>query len=74
MNGRINNLEYGSNAPGAPRVFIGDADFVRLWTSPQPYYLLVYGTSVPHYQDLVGRARMRVVKESGGNFLMSNQP
>ena len=74
VNGRINNLEYGSNAPGAPQVFIGDADFVGLWTSPQRYYLLAYGTSIPHYQDIVGAGRMHVVKESGGNFLMSNQP
>jgi hypothetical protein len=41
--------------------------------STQRCYLLVYGTSVPHYQELVGVSRMHVVKESGGNFLMSNQ-
>jgi hypothetical protein len=74
LNGRINNLEYGSNARGAPQVFIRDSDFVRLWSSPQRHYLLVYGTSVPHYQELVGASRMHVVKESGGNFLMTNQP
>lgn len=73
VNGRYNNLEYGSNAPGAPQVFIGDADFVRLWASSQRCYLLLYGTSVPHYQSLVGFDHMHVVKESGGNFLMTNQ-
>jgi 4-amino-4-deoxy-L-arabinose transferase-like glycosyltransferase len=73
LNGRINNLEYGSNAPGAPQVFIGDADFVRLWNSAERQYLLVYGTSVPHYQELVGKERMHVLKESGGNFLMTNK-
>ena len=74
VNGRINNLEYGSNEPGAPQVFIGDQEFIRLWTSPQRCYLLLYGTSVPHYQELVGQKLMHVVKESGGNFLMTNQP
>ncbi len=74
VNGRYNNLEYGSNAPGAPQVFIGDSEFTRLWTSPQRCYLLLYGTSVPHYQSLVGADHMHVVKESGGNFLMTNQP
>ncbi|HLK53399.1 MAG TPA: glycosyltransferase family 39 protein, partial [Candidatus Angelobacter sp.] len=29
LNGRINNLEYGSYAPGAPHVFIDDAEFVK---------------------------------------------
>lgn len=74
VNGRINNLEYGSNEPGAPQVFIGDQEFIRLWTSPQRCYLLLYGTSVPHYQELVGQRLMHVVKESGGNFLITNQP
>ena len=31
LNGRVNNLEYGSYAPGAPDVFIDDAEFARLW-------------------------------------------
>ena len=29
LNGRWNNLEYGSYAPGAPNVFINDAEFKR---------------------------------------------
>jgi len=32
LNGRNNNLEYGSYAPGAPDVFIDDTRFVSLWT------------------------------------------
>ena len=33
LNGRVNNLDYGSYAPDAPQdVFIDDADFQRLWT------------------------------------------
>jgi 4-amino-4-deoxy-L-arabinose transferase-like glycosyltransferase len=31
LNGRIENLEYGSYAPGAPRMFIEDAQFAHLW-------------------------------------------
>jgi 4-amino-4-deoxy-L-arabinose transferase-like glycosyltransferase len=34
LNGRKYNLEYGSYAPGAPAVFIDDAEFVRRWTGP----------------------------------------
>ena len=74
LNGRGANLEYGSYAPGAPQVFIDDAKFVELWTSPSRWYLLVYGSEMPHIEQLVGRAKMYVVKENGGNFLLSNLP
>jgi hypothetical protein len=73
-NGRGANLEYGSYAPGAPPVFIGDAKFVERWNSPSRWYLLVYGSEMPHLERLVGRANMHVVKENAGNFLLTNQP
>src|ERR1039458_9226994 len=42
LNGRVNNLDYGSYAPDAPKgVFIGDEDFRRLWSGPERYYLVV---------------------------------
>src|SRR5438067_1632052 len=34
LNGRSNNLEYGSYAPGAPQVFIDDRKFQSLWSQP----------------------------------------
>ena len=35
LNGRVNNLEYGSYAPNAPQnVFIKDPDLPALWASP----------------------------------------
>jgi len=74
LNGRGANLEYGSYAPGAPPVFIDDAKFVGLWDSPARYYLLVYGSTLPHVEQLVGRDRLHVVKQSGDNFLVTNQP
>ena len=74
LNGRAANLEYGSYAPGAPRIFVDDAKFTELWNSPSRCYLLVYGPTVPHIEQLVGRANLHVVKENGGNFLLTNQP
>jgi hypothetical protein len=47
LNGRVNNLEYGSYAPGAPPVFIGDPEFLRLWSTPARYYLVAEGPAVP---------------------------
>ena len=73
-NGRGANLEYGSYAPGAPQVFIDDARFVELWNSTSRWYLLAYGSEMPHIERLVGRAQMHAVKENGGNFLLTNQP
>lgn len=74
LNGRAANLEYGSYAPGAPRIFIDDAKFTELWNSPSRWYLLVYGSTIPHTEQVVGGANIHVVKENGGNFLLTNHP
>ena len=73
LNGRGANLEYGSYAPGAPQVFIDDARFVELWNSSTRCYLLVYGSTLPHIEQLAGRDRVHVVKQSGENYLVTNQ-
>ncbi|MGZ4787706.1 MAG: ArnT family glycosyltransferase [Terriglobales bacterium] len=74
LNGRVNNLEYGSYAPGAPQVFIDDAEFTRLWNQPSRYYLLAYASDRPHLEELVGKANLHVVAVSADNYLLSNQP
>jgi 4-amino-4-deoxy-L-arabinose transferase-like glycosyltransferase len=74
LNGRMNNLEYGSYAPGAPQIFIDDARFASLWSRPERYYLLAYGADMPHMQQLVGPDHLFVVKENGGNYLLTNLP
>ena len=74
LNGRVNNLEYGSYAPGAPAVFIGDSELKTLWKRPQRCYLLAAATAVPRLRALVGPYSMYSVKESGGKFLFSNHP
>ena len=72
LNGRNNNLEYGSYARGAPRVFIEDREFVSLWTGVGRCYLLAYGAEMPHLEQLVGRSNLRVVRENSGNYLLTN--
>jgi 4-amino-4-deoxy-L-arabinose transferase-like glycosyltransferase len=74
LNGRIQNLEYGSNAPGAPDVFIDDSQFAALWDTPARYYLLAVQSTLPRLQSLVGASKLNVVKESGGKVLLTNQP
>lgn len=73
LNGRMNNLEYGSYAPKAPQIFIDDARFAQLWSKSDRYYLLTYGADMPHMEQLVGRNNLIVVKENGGNFLLTNR-
>lgn len=74
LNGRVNNLEYGSYAPGAPQdVFIDDQEFRRLWLSDDLYYLCIEGPSVPRVEALVGRDRLHTVIESGGKFVFANR-
>jgi len=73
-NGRIYNLEYGSNAPGAPNLFIDDHQLVSLWLAPARCYLLAYGTDRAHLEELVGRGALQLVAQDGANFLLTNHP
>jgi 4-amino-4-deoxy-L-arabinose transferase-like glycosyltransferase len=75
LNGRVNNLEYGSYAPDAPRdVFIDDANFRDRWLSPDLYYVCVEQPKVEHLRQLVGDQTMHTVIESGGKFVFANRP
>jgi len=74
LNGRYFNLEYGSYAPGAPGVFIDDAQFKQRWCSPERYYLLAYANAFGGFEKLVGQERLAVVASSGGKILLTNRP
>lgn len=74
LNGRVNNLEYGSYAPGAPDVFLNDAKFQQIWQQPERYYLLVEKPSSVRIRKLVDESSLIPVKESGGKFLFTNHP
>jgi 4-amino-4-deoxy-L-arabinose transferase-like glycosyltransferase len=74
LNGRVNNLEYGSYAPGAPvDVFIGNDDLARLWRSPSRYFLVAEGPSIPGLKRVVGKNSLHEVMTSGGKFLFTNR-
>ena len=72
LNGRFNNLVYGSYAPDAPNVFINDAQFSQLWRGADRYYLVVMDTVVPRLEKLVGKPELNVVAASGGKVLLTN--
>jgi hypothetical protein len=73
LNGRFNNLVYGSYAPGAPAVFVDDADFARLWHGAERCYFVVDKKGLARISATVPRGDFYVVKASGGKFLFSNQ-
>ncbi len=73
LNGRVLNFVYGSYAPGAPNVFIDDSEFKNLWLTPERYYLVASESQLPRLENMVGRAKLNVVTESGGKFVVTNQ-
>jgi 4-amino-4-deoxy-L-arabinose transferase-like glycosyltransferase len=74
LNGKWNNLEYGSNAPNPPDVFIDEAKLRALWLQPQRYYLVARAGQLARFTDLLGRGRIEIVDRSGGKMLLTNMP
>ena len=73
-NGRFFNLEYGAYAPGAPDVFIDDAQFKSLWLKPERSYIVAKENVVPQLQSLVGAENLNLVAASGGKVVLTNHP
>src|SRR6185437_928404 len=79
LNGRFNNLVYGSYAPTAAPVIIDDAQFVHLWGEPERCYLVVDRPHLGRIRSLktegsAGPLELDVVRASGGKFLFTNHP
>jgi 4-amino-4-deoxy-L-arabinose transferase-like glycosyltransferase len=74
LNGRFNNLVYGSYAPGAPDVFIDDTQWKNLWLQPGRCYLAITETGAERLARLVDPKFLQVAARSGGKLLLTNQP
>ncbi len=72
LNGKRLNLEYGAAAPGAPKVFLDDAEFAALWTSDGKYYLVAYQKEVDRLENLLGQEHFQTILSSGGHLLLTN--
>jgi len=70
LNGRVNNIEYGSNAPGAPDVFLTDEGFRAAWGRQDRYYLATFEDRVPELE--AGLGTVRQVASAGGKVLLAN--
>jgi hypothetical protein len=68
------NLEYGSHAPGAPDVFIGDAQLAAYWRTSDRHYLTAHGSALSRLKPLLGIQSLHVVWAAGGKYLFTNHP
>jgi 4-amino-4-deoxy-L-arabinose transferase-like glycosyltransferase len=74
LNGRWNNLEYGSYAPGAPNVFLDNGQFRNLWLGSERFYVVTKDGNTPRLEGLVGEEHLFVVARSGGKSVFTNLP
>ncbi len=72
LNGRVNNLQYGSYAPGAPDVFIDDSQLAQLWARPERCYLLIEGPQMERISRITGSGNLHVIRSAGGKYLLTN--
>ena len=73
LNGRVNNLEYASYAPGAPDVFLDDARFMAEWRSGGRQYLVIEKAKAVRFTKIADLP-WHTVTESGGKLLVTNTP
>jgi 4-amino-4-deoxy-L-arabinose transferase-like glycosyltransferase len=73
LNGRFNNLLYGSYAPDAPNVFIDDAKFRELWGQSEVKYVVARDSARTRIQSIVGAENLHILYAGGGKFLATNR-
>ena len=74
LNGRIQNMVYGSYAPGAADPFIDDLAFQKLWQEPKRWYIVADSAQMSRFDKLVGSPQLHLLAASGGKVLLTNQP
>lgn len=74
LNGKLHNMEYGAAAPGAPAVFLSDAEFETLWKGKERFYLVGTLKGVRRATGLVGDDNVKTLAASGGKMLVTNVP
>lgn len=74
VNGRLHNLEYGSYAPGAPDIFLTDAQLAANWRKPEQYYLVGDHAQMARFEKLMGAENLNLVIASGGKVALTNHP
>jgi 4-amino-4-deoxy-L-arabinose transferase-like glycosyltransferase len=71
LNGRHNNIWYGSTFPDAPEIFDDDASFEKLWRSEQRVFFWTEDDTVPSYVKDAGACELA---KWGGKLVLTNGP
>ncbi|HEV7521340.1 MAG TPA: glycosyltransferase family 39 protein [Candidatus Angelobacter sp.] len=71
LNGRHNNIWYGSTFPDAPQIFDDDQSFEELWNSQKRVFFWTEEDSVPSYVKSTGFCRLA---KWGGKLVLTNGP
>ena len=69
LNGRVNNLWYGSLFADAPPRFEDDASFGRLWHGPQQVFFI---TGRPEVEKTLVAGGAHVIASTGGRSVLVN--
>jgi 4-amino-4-deoxy-L-arabinose transferase-like glycosyltransferase len=72
LNGRSANLEYGSYFKDAPKIFLNDDDFRRLWSSENRVYLFTDSAQLEKVTSTLSDPSYTLA-ESGGKLIITNQ-
>ena len=86
LNGRCNNIWYGSEFPDAPKIFDYDSSFEKLWQGPQTVFLLTGANAAAgkmpantcpqkeRLPDYVNKSNGCILAEWGGRWVITNEP
>ena len=72
LNGRTDNLWYGSLFPDSPAVFENDSSFSKMWRGPNRVFFVVYDQKGKERLDALGSPYFEIDK-SGGKWVYSNR-
>jgi hypothetical protein len=70
LNGRHNNIWYGSTFPDAPQILDDDASFEKLWRGQQRVFFWTEEDNVPNYVKDAGYCRLA---KWGGKLVLTNE-
>jgi 4-amino-4-deoxy-L-arabinose transferase-like glycosyltransferase len=65
-------LEYGSLAPGAPKISVTDSEMKRVWKSRSRVYILAKARKLPHIHEILGNLDSHLVFHSADKYLFAN--
>lgn len=71
LNGRRNNIWYGSTFPDAPAIFDDDQSFEALWRSTTAVFLVTDEDTVPKYVSAAGYCELA---KWGDKLVLTNEP